>query len=206
LDLSNPIDSVIPSAHGAVLAVLARTELPLSGRQVAALTDGRVGQSRTNQVLRELTDAGLVLRTDHPPAKAYVLNRRHVAADAVLALASLRRELLDRMIDHIAGWEIPPVRVTLFGSFARGDGGPDSDIDVLVVRRSNVRDDDPQWTAAVHDFASSVLAWSGNACSILEYTNAELEDLMASRDPVVASIRADGIDLHGRMLQRHANR
>jgi len=34
MDLSSPISSVIPSAQGAVLAVLARTDEPLSGRAV----------------------------------------------------------------------------------------------------------------------------------------------------------------------------
>lgn len=28
-----------------------------------------------------------------------------------------------------------PVRVVLFGSYARGDGGPDSDLDFLVIER-----------------------------------------------------------------------
>jgi hypothetical protein len=41
MDLSDPVSAVIPSAHGAVRAVLARTTEPLSGRKVAVLTDGR---------------------------------------------------------------------------------------------------------------------------------------------------------------------
>ena len=38
MDLTDPMQSVIPSAHGAVLSVLARTDEPLSGRRVAELT------------------------------------------------------------------------------------------------------------------------------------------------------------------------
>ena len=75
MDLSSPISSVIPSAHGPVLAVLARTSEPLSGRRVAALTDGKVGQRRANEVLGALADAGIVLREHRPPAKLYRLNR-----------------------------------------------------------------------------------------------------------------------------------
>jgi hypothetical protein len=41
MDLTNPIQSVIPSAHGAVLNVLARTDEPLSGRRIAELTKPR---------------------------------------------------------------------------------------------------------------------------------------------------------------------
>ncbi len=44
------------------------------------------------------------------------------------------RELLDPVVAYFA-----PQRVILFGSAARGDAGPDSDIDLLVV----VDDDTP---------------------------------------------------------------
>lgn len=37
-------------------------------------------------------------------------------------------ELLDRIVDYFN-----PRRVVLFGSRARGDAGPDSDIDLLVI-------------------------------------------------------------------------
>lgn len=200
--LSNPIGSVIPSGHGVVLAVLARTVRPLSGRQVAALADGRISQSRASEVLRELTEAGVVLSEDHPPAKAYLLNRRHVAAEAIDALARLRTEVLERMSDQIASWPVAPVRATLFGSFARGDGGVASDIDVLVVRRANVGDRNPQWIAQMDELASLVQAWTGNVCSIVEYTHAELQELADAGDPIVAGIRADGIELSGRAVPR----
>ena len=70
MDLSSPMRSVIPSAHGAV---------------------------RTNEVLGMLADAGLVLRENRPPAKAYRLNRDHVAADAITALADQWTLLLERI-------------------------------------------------------------------------------------------------------------
>jgi uncharacterized protein len=46
----------------------------------------------------------------------------------------LPRELLDPVVAYFA-----PQRVILFGSAARGDAGPDSDIDLLVI----VDDDTP---------------------------------------------------------------
>ena len=45
MDLSSPMRSVIPSAHGAVLTVLARAGEPLSGRKVAELTNALVSAS-----------------------------------------------------------------------------------------------------------------------------------------------------------------
>lgn len=202
MDLSAPISSVIPSGHGAVLAVLARTQKPLSGRQVAELADGLISRSRVSEVLRDLVVAGVVLSEDHPPAKAYVLNRDHVAAGAIVALAHLRTEVLERMRSHIASWSVAPARVALFGSFARGDGGLDSDIDVLVVRRGNVGEANPQWIAQLIDLERAVRGWTGNPCAILEYSTAELQELADAGDPIVSSIQAEGLELSGRSLPR----
>ena len=61
VDLTNPIQSVIPSAHGAILSVLARTDEPLSGRRIAELTRPRFAQTQVNRVLRRLAASGVVL-------------------------------------------------------------------------------------------------------------------------------------------------
>ena len=87
--LDHPLQSVIPSAHGAVLGVLARTSEPLSGRGVAALTRPHFSQSRVNVVLGELARDGIADVEVRPPASYYRLNREHVAAPGVLALASM---------------------------------------------------------------------------------------------------------------------
>jgi uncharacterized protein len=45
-----------------------------------------------------------------------------------MTTAPVPPELLDAVVDYFR-----PLRVILFGSTARGDAGPDSDIDLLVV-------------------------------------------------------------------------
>ena len=42
---------------------------------------------------------------------------------------ALIREMVERIV---AGFD--PEKIILFGSFARGDAGPDSDVDLLVVK------------------------------------------------------------------------
>ena len=39
MDVSNPLSCVVPSAHGPVLAVLAGTTMPLTGRKIAELSN-----------------------------------------------------------------------------------------------------------------------------------------------------------------------
>lgn len=201
MDLSSPISSVIPSAHGAVLAVLARTHEPLSGRRVAALTDGRVGQRRVNDVLGELADAGIVRCERHPPAKLYVLNREHVAAAGVIALASQWEELLRRIRDELVGWQVPPVSACLFGSAARGSAQLDSDLDILLVTDLHDARRESEWQHQVDRLTEQVQAWSGNACEVLELSRDDLAAAAARDDRLVRELRADAITLGGRDIR-----
>lgn len=200
MDLSNPIRSVIPVGQGEVLAVLARTEQPLTGRRVADLTNGRLSQTGTNVALRALVRAGLALVEAHPPAKLYRLNRQHLAARSIDELATLRGRLLDAMKGHLREWVIPAWGAWLFGSAARGDGDEDSDIDVLVVRPDDAADD--AWDDQVDRFAATVTAWTGNRCEIIEYGTDEFANLLVREDRLAVSLRSDGVALTSRQLPR----
>jgi len=198
VDLSSPISSVIPTAQGAVLAVLVRTEQPLSGRQVAALTNGRFGQWRVNEVLGQLAEAGIVHREHHPPAKLYRLNRDHVAAPGIEALASQREVLLARIRSEEAGWEVAADAVWLFGSASRGDGDNSSDVDLLVVRAVSVDADSVDWLRQLDTLSAHVHTWSGNSCEILELTRPELAAMVARGERLVEELRAEAVVLAGK--------
>lgn len=198
MDLSNPSEAVLPSVRGVVLRVLARTDAPMSGREVAATAGQKVGYRRVSQVLGELVATGLVRRESHPPAYLYRLNRDHVAAEPVLMLADLRGRLLSRIIETVGSWKPAPHALWLFGSAARGDGTADSDIDLLVVRPSTTDDEDPTWRRQLDDLAERVSAWSGNDCQILEYSSGELTALVDADDPLIEELRREAIPLTGK--------
>ena len=123
MDVSNPMADVVPSAHGPVLAALAATTTPLTGRAIAELTRPRVSQPRVASILKELADAGLAIRTPAGSASLFSLNREHLAAGPVEALASLRTRLWERVAEHASAWTHVPDAVVVYGSAARGDGG-----------------------------------------------------------------------------------
>lgn len=200
MNLSSPIRSVIPVAQGEVLAVLTRTDQPLTGRGVAELTDGRLSQKGTNLALRTLVRAGLVLVEAHPPANLYRLNRQHLAARSIEELATLRARLLEAMTEHIRNWAIPTEGAWMFGSAARGDGDEASDIDVLVLRPDPV--DQDAWDDQVERFGAAVSAWTGNRCQIVEYTGSEFVDLTGRDDRLTVDLRADAVDLTPRKFPR----
>lgn len=192
MDVSNPIADVVPSAHGPVLAVLAVTSTPLTGRAIARLTRPRVSQPRVARILAELAEAGIVDRIPAGAASLFSLNREHVAAAAVEALASLRQQLWRRIAEHADGWVNHPEAVVVFGSAARGDGGVASDIDLLVLRPADVDVDDADWQANVTDLAARVTRWTGNPCEILDRSRDELRALAAAGERLLSEIRRDG--------------
>jgi predicted nucleotidyltransferase len=206
VDVSDPIRSVIPSVHGQVLAVLAHKNAPISGRQVAAWTVGRASPRRVNEVLRELTEAGLVLRDAHPPAYLYRLNRDHLAAPAIEALARMWQELLARMRAALAEWDPLPPAAWMFGSAARRDGTVRSDIDILVLRPDDVDIADEAWAQQFSDFALDVQHWTGNYCELVEFSETEFAEMVANRERLVDELRRDAIHLAGDEFHERARR
>lgn len=204
MDLSNPISSVIPGAYGAVLAVLTRTDVALSGRRVASLTRGPTSRRRVDVVLSELAHAGVVLVQEVPPAKLYRLNRQHVAAAGIEALASMRDTLRSRMRTELTSWQPAPVAAWLFGSAARGEASADSDIDLLLVRPPRTEND--AWDGQVDALREAVLAWSGNELDVLSVGVAELHELRNRGERLIDELLSDAIVLAGSDVRRLVGR
>lgn len=197
MDFSSPVSDVIPSAQGAVLAVLVAAGKPLTGRAIAGLTNGRVGQSRTNQVLGQLAQAGIVTKDEQGVGNLYQLNHEHVAAPAILILARMRDELVDRMTGLVATWDVAPEALWMFGSAARGQAGPLSDIDLLVVRPDHVDVEDVGWSRQVDTLTESAHMWSGNDVRVLDLSRAEIRSWADRGEPLIQSLRREAIHMFG---------
>lgn len=102
-----------------------------------------------------------------------------VLADPVALLTAAVREHVDPSVQA----------VTLYGSIARGEAGPDRDVDLAVIAAS-------AWDQAV-ELQDTVSARLGNECDVLVLTAARFRRLTASGEPVVADILPDGVPLAG---------
>jgi predicted nucleotidyltransferase len=197
MDVTHPIATVIPSAHGPVLAVLARASEALTGRTVAALTDPPVSPSQTATILTQLATSGLVTTMRAGTAVLYSLNREHLAAPAVEHLATLREKLWDRIVEQVNTWAHRPDALVVFGSMARGDGSSESDIDILLIRPADVPVSDGRWHNDLTVFASKITTWTGNSVDLLDYTRADLMAMAVAREALLDNIRDDGRFLIG---------
>jgi predicted nucleotidyltransferase len=196
MDAGRPYTAVCPSLDGEVLMALAATKMAMTGRQVALMT-GRRSHSGVLRVLDRLTEHGLVERVELNRAFLFSLNRDHMAYPAVVALVGLRVALLGRIQQELQAWKLNALHVSLFGSFARGDGDTDSDIDLFVVRPAAVAEDDARWRDQLDALTSAIYRWTGNRVSILEASETELTRLTTDRPPIVAELRGDAIVLSG---------
>ena len=196
MNVARPHTAICPTLDSEVLAVLAGTTRPLTGREVARLT-GRTSHRGVAEVLSRLVEHGLVKRQEAGRALLFTLNREHLAAPAVEILAGMRAELLRRIRKLVGAWEMAADHISIFGSTARGDGDTQSDIDVFVVRPDAVSEDDPPWRQQLDDLAESIERWTGNKASIAEAATGEIGSIVAEGRPIVAELRSDAINVNG---------
>ena len=190
MDLSQPLSGVISGVRGDVLLTLVRLQQPVTIRRLAEIAGVSSGQA--GAVVHDLNDLGLVSMMGAGRSLLVTLNRQHVAADAVIELAGLRRKVLDRLRDHLATWD-DLVAAWVFGSTARGDGGRGSDIDLAIIVRDR---EDSSLTDRLGEMAESVRAWTGNELQVLEHDKRSWELLKRERNPIIEEIRRDGIPVH----------
>jgi UTP:GlnB (protein PII) uridylyltransferase len=199
MDWNRPLQALTPTLDGDVLAVLARADAELTGRQAHRLL-GHSSEQGVRKTLDRLVEQGVVSSRRAGQAKLYQLNRRHLAAPYIEGLAGLRRELVDRLRETVDGWNVKPAAVLLFGSAARGTAGPSSDIDLLVVRSQSRDPEDPAWRAQLEQLQSDATSWTGNDARVLELGEDELDP----REQVIRDALTDGIEIAGsrRRLRR----
>ncbi|WP_337062372.1 nucleotidyltransferase domain-containing protein [Kineococcus sp. G2] len=194
MDATNPLRSIAPTVDADVLHALARTHRPLNGAAIARLAGRSYAQTRA--CLHRLLAHGLLLAEDTGPAVQYRLNRDHVLAGAVLAAVNATGTVEERLVERLRQWSLPAVAAVLFGSWARGEAGPDSDLDLLLVRDDGVDLDGP-WGEQVHRLGEDLEALTGNAVQFVQVTRSQLSTAVREGQPLLAGLRADGRVLAG---------
>jgi len=200
MNVARPYSAVSPSLDGDVLVALSRTTRPLTGRRVAEML-AYGSPDGVQKALDRLVDQGIVRREPAGRALMHTLNRDHLAAPAVEALATMRSDLLRRLRTALSSWSPPAVHASLFGSTARGDGDVDSDIDIFVVRPDSVDEEDPRWREQRERLAADVLTWTGNHAALVESSEGQLSEMARSGAPILDALRRDAISLGGTPLE-----
>ncbi|MGY6658825.1 nucleotidyltransferase domain-containing protein [Amycolatopsis sp. TRM77291] len=185
--------TVTPTLDGDVLAVLAGHDGIFTTGQLHRLL-ARHSEEGIRKVLRRLVKQGVVESDRVGNAFTYRLNRDHLAAEHIIALAQLRKTLLERIEDRLESWQVPPVYAAVFGSVARGEATEGSDVDLLLIRPDDA--DADRWETQVDELAVEVTRWTGNDTRPLEFAEAELAE-RAYDEAVLRDVARDGLTVAG---------
>ncbi|WP_372734558.1 nucleotidyltransferase domain-containing protein [Nocardioides sp.] len=156
--------------------------------------------------------------------QVHELNRDHVAAQIAVALAGLRGELWARFRNELDSWRPKPLYACVFGSAARGDGGVDSDIDLLLVHPPFAGEKAPgrvsptlreaiadavgaavmapaepdaasRWEDQLSNLHDLVERWTGNPLQIVDLSFSEWRHPPSAHQPLLDGVARDGIEL-----------
>jgi Nucleotidyltransferase domain len=199
MDFARPLQVVSPTLDGDVLTVLARAEEAFSGRRLHRLV-GRGSEAGVRKAVERLVGQGIVLRSQAGRAKLYRLNRQHLCAESIEHLVATPSALVLDLRDEIELWEIPPRYAVLFGSVARREAGPQSDLDLLIVRPDDVGGDSPTWLRQLGYLEDAATAWTGNDARIVELGEEEL----TAGTRLLQGVLKDGIELFGSLRSLRA--
>lgn len=193
MDLSHPINALSPGLTGAVLEVLCRTIRPLSGRAVQRLLPRPASQAGVQKALDRLAADGLVIQTAAGRSILNQLNRDHALASAVIEVAALGDEIPARIAEIVKTHAKGVSMALLFGSVARGEAGPGSDIDLLLIWPAGT-EEPVRWSAAA-EVAVGVTQLTGNPCTPLVYTDEEYAGLPERAPGFAESLDREAVTL-----------
>lgn len=194
MDFRRPLSVVAPTLDGDVLGVLAGADEEFTGRRIHQVL-GRGSEAGVRKAADRLVEQGVVIRRQAGQAKLYSLNRNHLAADYIEGLGSLRAKLIERLKVAVGRWEKRPAYMALFGSVARREAGPKSDLDLFVLRPRGTLASNPVWQEQLEKLETDATEWTGNEARIVQFRIAELKDPEVRK--IVREVRQEGVPIYG---------
>jgi predicted nucleotidyltransferase len=185
--------TVTPTVDGDVLTVLANHDVTFTTGQLHRVLK-RHSEEGIRKVLQRLTKQGIVQAERVGQAFAYRLNREHLAAEPIIALAQLPSTFLKRIEERLQAWETPPTYAAVFGSAARGSMTADSDVDILLICPDGV--DHEAWEAQIINLVDDIVRWVGNDAQPLTFTASEVAT-SGRQEPVLHDVLREGLTVAG---------
>jgi predicted nucleotidyltransferase len=196
VNLGDAADLVLPRPAAQVIGTLGAVHEPMTMRGLARAAG--ITNTTAQHWINHFADRGLIQQRVAGRAILCSLNRDHLFADAIIALAAPWERIKGALSSEIAAWEVPPVSAVVFGSCARADGTVHSDIDMLLIVPDEV--DDDLWTEQLSDAGQRLTQRLGNAMSWIDVTLPEFRKMVKAREPVTKEIARDGIHIFGAPL------
>ncbi len=196
MQLQYPLRVITQSLDGDVLTVLAGAQRAFTPSQLHALLL-EYSEAGVRKSVKRLVRQGLVRANPVGNAVLYELNRDHLAAPAVIELVNATSRLVERAQVELSHWTSPVLCALLFGSAARGEMNPESDLDIFLFYDDEGSIEDPQWQLQLENFRSRIVAWTGNDARIILMSQEDFRNQLTSKDPLLQAVVRDGVLLYG---------
>jgi predicted nucleotidyltransferase len=146
--------------------------------------------------MEELTAMGIFDLREATSQHLYQINRKNRLAKALQELFDAEDQRRVELLEAIRGelqrfWGPAVESVTIFGSSARGDDAPDSDLDLLVVTETE-EDEEDAWERLLEK-APMFLREFGVRISPVVMSLEQLHERAEDGDPLIAAVVKEGI-------------
>lgn len=197
--LHSPLRTITASLDADVLGILARHDQSFTVPQLNAMISSRSTEG-IRKTLRRLVTQGVVDVESVGRTQLFRLNREHLAAPLIVQLADLRGNFITNLANDMLNWTSPPVFAALFGSAARGDMTPSSDIDLFLLRDEGV--DPEEFAEHASRLTERASRWSGNDVRALIYGLDEVQSSPGAKS-VLQRIAKEGEAIVGNREMFH---
>jgi len=160
-----------------------------------------------SRALGSLVDSGVLSRTEAGRQHLFIINRRNYLVQALDQLFRAEDNRLNEIVlwtqnelasaGHECGAEI--LNATIYGSAARGEDRPESDLDLFVVVRQADKTADVQEHVTCQ--GAELRERFGLRLSVVTVPPAQLLQLAVAADPLLESVVQDGRRVYGQRLE-----
>lgn len=141
MQFNNYLDKILSQPTRVKLLRFLATHKPeMTGRELARFCD--ISHMQVHRALGEFVAQGIVLKRRVGKAYIYTFNEKNILVHAVLIPLFLKeRNLLRELLNSLLKNKMNEVlSVVIFGSVAKGEERPDSDVDVFILSKKNSND------------------------------------------------------------------
>ena len=125
------IEAVIPGVQGRIIGALIRVDGPRTISELARRAD--VGRDRAASVVEHLERLGLVERRRAGRAHLVSLIEENPVTESLRAIEHVHERSVEKLRGTARAIKPAPQFMALYGSWARGEAGERSDLDVAIV-------------------------------------------------------------------------
>lgn len=197
---SSPLQPFLKwSASIPAVALLLKQSQGASGRAIASLLG--ISSFKAHQTLKFLVAQGMLKETIVGRSHLYRVNEDHILVQGmILPLLRFQERLFEEVGKDIVKSLTPkPISVILYGSVARGEEGPQSDLDLLLVYENK----DKKAVGPIREsdlFMEKISRKYGNPVSVRRSLLSDFQERFSKRNTLIVNIIKEGKVIFGKSM------